>query len=216
MKYNITTAVLDFDGTIADTKKSILITVKETLKDFGLSSVEDYKIKQLIGLPLSTTFEKVASLQGEKLDKAIKEYRRRYDEIALKTVELFPGVSDTLSLLFENNIKLAIASSKGKEALKRLLNHLGIKDFFSLIAGEQDVANKKPAPDVVELIMRESNSSPKNTLVIGDTTFDIEMGKAAGCFTCAVTYGNHSINELHSASPTFIIKEFQELLQILV
>ncbi len=214
MKHNITTIIFDFDGTIADTKKSILVAIKETLEHFSLPLAEDSQIENLIGLPISATFEKAACLSGEMLNKAVKEYRKRYDEIALKTVNLFSGVSDTLKILNQRDVNMAVASNKGKDTLKTLLSHLCIDNLFSFVAGEQDVINKKPAPDMAKLIIKELNRSPLNTMIVGDTTFDIEMGKSAGCLTCAVTFGSHSINELRLASPDFIINEFKELLEI--
>ncbi|MBI5181934.1 MAG: HAD family hydrolase, partial [Nitrospirae bacterium] len=176
MKHNITTIIFDFDGTIADTKKSILVAIKETLEHFSLPLVEDGQIENLIGLPINATFEKAACLSDEMLNKAVKEYRKRYNEIALKTVKLFPGVADTLETLNQRNVNLAVASNKGKDALKALLSHLGIDKLFSFVAGEQDVINKKPAPDMAELIIKELNISYLNTMIVGDTTFDIEMG----------------------------------------
>lgn len=213
MKHNITTIIFDFDGTIVDTKESILIAVKETLEHFSLPLMEDSQLESLIGLPARATFENAGCLNGE-LDKAVKEYRRRYDNIALKTVSLFPSVADTLKMLRQKNVKLTIASNKGKDALKTLLNHFGINKLFSFVVGEQDVINKKPAPDMAKLIIKRLNCSPLNTMIVGDTTFDIEMGKSAGCLTCAVAYGCQSINELRLASPEFIINEFNELLEI--
>lgn len=209
--------ILDFDGTIADTRNSILTTVKETLKNLGmpLTLDKDEEIQKLIGLPLKTTFQKIAGLEGNTLEKVIKEYRTIYDEVSLRTVSLFSGVKETLENLHSKGLKISVASSKGKKSLNNLLKNLGISHLMSFIAGEQDVKNKKPAPDMVNLILANLNINPKNTLVIGDMIYDIQMGQTANCFTCGVTYGNGTIEELQKSNPTFIINNFSELLRIL-
>lgn len=207
--------ILDFDGTLADTRDSIVITIKETLKRFGIKSVNEDEVKSLIGLTLKTTFENVSTLKGEQLDRAIKEYRLLYYKIAQKSVALFPGVKETLQALHGKDIKLAIASNKGKDDLTKLLKRLGVYSLFKYIAGEQDRAKKKPAPDIANYLIKKLDTTSGQTLVVGDTRFDVVMGKAAGCPTCAVTYGYHTKKELLEESPDFIIDCFTELLRII-
>lgn len=213
MRYE--TIIIDFDGTIADTRKSIIKTVKETLKTLGFPLFEEKKIGDLIGLPLDIIFQKVANLNGSNLDKTIKEYRLKYYKIALSTITLFPGVENTLKKLHNKKINLVIASNRDKTILNKLLNYLKIFNFFSFIVGEQDVKNKKPAPDAVNFILEKLSISHNKTLVVGDTIYDIEMGKNAKCDTCAVTYGNNSINQLETVFPNFIIDKFSQLLNII-
>ncbi len=214
MKYE--TIILDFDGTIVDTRDSIVYTVKETLNKFGISSFNETKVQNLIGLPLKTTFKELARLNDKQVDNAIREYRLLYNRISFNKIHLFPNVKSTLIRLFKIGIKLAIASNRGKKVLTKLLNHLGITDLFLFIVGEQDVDNKKPAPDAVNLIIKKLKSTSEKTLVVGDTVFDIEMGNRAECDTCAVTYGYHGIEKLKSASPKYIIDNFSQLLNIIL
>ena len=211
---NFEAIILDFDGTIADTRKSIVKTVQETLKYLGVSLIKDEEVEKLIGLPLKTTFEEAAGFKGKYIDKAIEEYRSKYLKIALNSITLFPGVEKTLKTLYNSGFKIAIASNRGKKVLVKLLNFFGIASLFSFIAGEEDVRKKKPAPDVVNLILGKLNAPPDKTLVVGDTVYDIEMGKKAFTFTCAVTYGNSSIDRLKTASPDYIIDNFTQLLDI--
>lgn len=211
----ITALILDFDGTLADTKQSILTTVRETFAHLGLPPVDDERIEPLIGLPLSMTLGSAGAISGELVGRAVAEYRKRYDEIAARTVALFPGVERTLEELQERNIRLAIASSKGRAALLKLVEHLGIARFFAVVAGEQDAANRKPAPDLALFVLDRLGQRPAQAMVVGDTTYDIEMGKAAGCRTCAVTYGNHTAEALRASTPDFIIPSFHEIVPLL-
>jgi phosphoglycolate phosphatase len=212
---NFETLILDFDGTLADTRYSIIVTIQETLKYFNIPLANEDEIKKRIGLPLKNTFHDIAGLEGKELEDAMKEYRMRYDKISFETVELFPKVEDTLKALYDKGIKLGVASSKGRDSLRLLLEHLKIGSFVSFIGGEQDVMNKKPSPDIINLAIKKLRSDSSKALVVGDTIYDIQMGKRASCATCAVTYGNNTIEQLAKETPDYIISNFSDLLSII-
>ena len=209
------TIILDFDGTIADTQNSILQTVQATLEELGLESAKESDIRKLIGLPLKDTFLHAAHITNEELlERAIKLYREKYNSISLNTVELFPHVKTVLKELHEKGITITVASSKGKDALLILLNKLDISQYITLVFGEQDVKNKKPAPDMANLILKETKSLPNETLVVGDTVYDIAMGQGANCTTCGVTYGNNTEAELKKQKADFVIDDFADILNV--
>jgi len=209
------TLIFDFDGTIADTKESIIRTIQATLLRLDYPEADESAIKNYIGLPIKDTFVKVAHLPENLLEEAIGIYRTLYNEISLATVTLFPGVKSTLKILDSRGLIITVASSKGKKALESLLHRLEISQYISLILGEEDVINKKPAPDMALLIMEKTNSYPHETMMIGDTVFDIAMGKSAGCLCCGVTYGNHTKEQLEEENPEYIIDSFSGLLDII-
>jgi len=200
--------ILDFDGTIADTKASIINTIQATLKEMGHEKADEKAIQERIGLPINDTFTAISVIPNDKIDYAIDLYREKYNLICMECVTLFPNVVDTLQYLSKKGIVITVASSKGKTALNLLLEHLNIKQYISCVYGEQDVKNKKPAPDMARLILEHEKCKPKEALVVGDTVFDIQMGQGAGCYTCGVTYGNNSYDELLSQNATYIIDDF--------
>lgn len=209
------TVIFDFDGTIADTRAGIVSTVKATLHAMGLPDVAEDAIKELIGLPLKETFVRAANIDDEKLlAEAVDTYRRLFNKICEDKICLFPHVADTLRELHSRGKILAVASSRGHESLSMLLGMFGISRYISLISGEQDVVNKKPAPDMALRILDITHSKASETLVVGDTSFDIEMGKGAGCTTCGVTYGNHPRQKLETAGADFIIDNFADITDI--
>ncbi len=213
----IKTLILDFDGTIADTKESIVQTIQATLSDLGIPGADEGWIKNLIGLSLRETFIRAAGLtEGETLDAAIGLYRQKYDRIGLDTIRLFPGVKEVLAELFDGGITIAVASGKGRIALKALLDRLEISGYMTLILGEEDVVRKKPAPDMVLSILEKTGATPAETLVVGDTTYDIAMGQGAGCATCGVTWGNHTKEQLKECDPDYIIDDFFEITKIIL
>ena len=210
------TIILDFDGTIADTQNSIVQTVQTVLDELGMERANESDIKKLTGLPLKDTFLKAAHITEDNiLERAVKLYREKYNSIALNTVELFPNVKEVLKELHGKGVIITVASSKGKEALLILLNRLEIARYITLVFGEQDVKNRKPAPDMANLILKATESLPHETLVAGDTIYDIAMGQGANCITCGVTYGNHTAAELKKQKADYIIDDFADIMNIL-
>lgn len=208
--------ILDFDGTIADTQNSIIQAIQATLQELQLPFANKKTIKELIGLPLKDTFEKAAHIEDQQImEKAIITYRKLYSSISFNNIDLFPNVKNTLKILHKKGTIITVASSKGKDALQKLLDKLEISQFITLAFGEQDVKNKKPAPDMVVQILNKIEVKPCETIVVGDTIYDIEMGQRAECITCGVTYGNHLKAQLEQQRADYIIDNFAELLNII-
>ncbi|GAA0124502.1 HAD family hydrolase [Clostridium sp. CTA-19] len=206
--------VLDFDGTIADTSESIILTMQDTLKYFKNEDIEDEDIKRLIGLPLFEMFKSIKGFQEENIKSAVKEYSIRYKNICKNTVTMFEGVKETLEKLHKKGVKLTIATSRGKDTLLLFLKELEIEHLFSFVACCDDVTKHKPAPDVVNLVLEKINVNKNKALVIGDTIYDVGMGQNAGCESCAVTYGNNTLEEIKGSNPEYIIDKFSDLISI--
>jgi phosphoglycolate phosphatase len=208
--------IFDFDGTLVDTRKSILETLRKTVEFMGLPPIDENAVVGLIGLPLQDTFEKAAGLSGQRLNEAIKIYRSIYGEIAANLAEPFPGVLELLSIYRKEGGQTAIASSKGKVAITDLLGKHNLSHAFNFIVADKDVLNKKPAPDMVLKILGFAGCIPEKALVIGDTKYDLVMGHRAGCFTCAAKYGYGNSKEMDDEKPAYEIYKFSELSPIVL
>ncbi|MBQ0025088.1 MAG: HAD family hydrolase [Bacteroidales bacterium] len=206
--------IFDFDGTLADTEKGITETFQRTLENMGRERVDVARIKGVIGLPLKQNFTDGADMADEDADRAVVIYRELFMDIALQTVTLFPGVKEALKALSDRKIPMAIASSRGEGSLRELSHFLGISEYIpdNHIFGVESVARPKPAPDMVYAILARLGAKPEETLVIGDTTFDIEMGRAAGAHTCGVTYGNQPASRLKTALPDYLVDDLRRLI----
>jgi phosphoglycolate phosphatase len=213
MKYK--TLILDFDGTLADTKESIIQTMRFVANSFNIKNFDETLIESFIGLPLKTTFEEAFSLDEKLIQEATLVYRKHYNEIVIGTISLFDGVKDTLFDFHHKGINLTVASSKGKEALIKILKKQKIYDVFSFVGGEEDAKKKKPSPDIVNLILDKFNYHPNECLIVGDTIFDIEMGQRANVDTCGVTYGNNTKEKLEKQKPNYLIDSFKNLTEII-
>lgn len=205
--------VFDFDGTLADTRRAVVTTYNETLAALGLPLADPARITSLMGLPLGTTFEHVG-VPADRVGQAVVEYRRRFPTVGTPLVTLFAGVADTLRHLRARGSRLTVASSRGRTSLRALLSHLDIAELFDVVVGEEDVVRKKPEPEAVLHILRTTGATADETLVVGDTVYDLEMGRSAGCATCGVTYGSHPTAQLAPlvSHPSYLIGRFDGLL----
>ena len=206
--------ILDFDGTLADTRRGILATAQETLRRMGRAPADEAALAATIGLPLHENFTRGVGMSDEEADRAVAIYRDIFEEVAMPLVSSFPGVEETLRTLHARGIPMAVATSRGRNSLLQLMQQLCLDRYippencFAVDA----VARPKPAPDMVYLILAKLGVQPEETLVVGDTTFDIEMGRNAGCRTCGVSYGNQSADQLAGAFPDYIIDDLRKLL----
>lgn len=198
-RHDFDVVAFDFDGTLADTTEAIVTTVCATLAALELAPIERQHLLPLIGIPLREAFRGVG-VADTHLTACVSRYRELF-WAASPTVALFPGAARCLEDLRALDLGLAVVSSRGRSSLRTLIDQLGVTTHFQLILGEEDAPNKKPAPDLVLATAAHFGVPPSRILVVGDTTYDIEMGHAAGARTCAVTYGNHDVERLHTARP---------------
>lgn len=209
---NIRNIVFDFDGTLMDTAPLILGTMKATIENLGLESHTDEEYRATIGLRLEEIPAALWQATPEVGKLYAATYRRIFNELKQSfKVECFPGVIDTLKQLNADGCRMAIASSRSRKSLQEYVGLFGISDCFTMLVGGNDVAQGKPAPDPVLKILGSCGWKATETITVGDASVDMLMGRAAGTATCAVTYGNGTMEELLSSEPTFMIDTFNAL-----
>lgn len=205
--------IFDFDGTLMDTSGVILATIKAAIKEMGLPEKTDDECRSIIGIRTDDAGKYLYPDSDISNVEFARVFRSNYDRLKKDShEETFPGVMETLAELRKSGCGLAIASSRRLASLYDYLDGLGIRDWFACIVGADSVTKGKPDPEPVLTVLKALDWNATDTLVIGDADVDIMMGNAAGCKTCAVTYGNGSIASLEAANPTFMIDSFSELL----
>lgn len=205
--------LFDFDGTLADTAPGIVNTMQETFKTMQLPVPTEEAIRQTIGLKLEEGVKVLGRFDDATAQKGAAIYRELFMKIELSKIQIFPEVKETLTILQQMGIRMAICTSRGLNSLNFILTANNMNDYFEEIITASANLPTKPAPDMVFELLKRMNLTANEVLVVGDTTFDIEMGHNAGCKTIAVTYGNHSTEILATSHPTYIIDHFNELLE---
>ena len=146
-------------------------------------------------------------------EQCVDTYRRIFNENnAVYKVPVFPNVLETLYQLHEKGYILTIASSRSHRSLQEFVEDMHLNELIPYILGADDVKEAKPNPEPVLKTLEAFNCSPDEAMVIGDTWYDIEMGKRAGIKTCGVTYGNGTREELINAGANYVLDDIGELL----
>ena len=211
----IKTILFDFDGTLVDSAPGIVKTMQQTFRRMGVAVPDEDAMRATIGLPLDKALQMLAGLSDDDTRTATKTYRDIFHTYELNYINNSPHVISTLNKIKASGISMAIVTSRESTSLNLITDRRGMSSFFETSITGADGYKPKPAPDMVLALMKRMNIKNHETLVVGDTTFDIEMGNAAGCSTVAVTYGYHSKERLASAKPTFTIDSFEKLIEII-
>lgn len=207
--------IFDFDGTLADTAPLIVKTMHESTRQMGLPERTDEQYRATIGLRL----EEIPAALWPKLTDIgpsyAKTYRRIFEELKRPLrVKCFPGVIETLQLLHDNGFGMAIASSRNRKSIEEYIDTFGLEGCFCMLVGGNDVTHGKPAPDPVLSILNAQGWNAAETMTVGDAAVDIQMGKAAGTRTCAVVYGNGTVDALRSSGPDYMSADFHSIFAI--
>ena len=209
--------ILDFDGTLGDTRANIVLTMQQTLLRRGYPVADEDTIAATIGLPLEEGFRQLLGGISDAETAACASTYREVFEINKKLLipKLFPKVKETLAELKEEGYVLTIASSRSSRSLKGFLSDMEIEGYITYILGADNVRLAKPDPEPVLKTLYDLGTAAENALVVGDMPVDILMGKRAGALTCGVTYGNSSRDDLLAAGADYVIDDFASLLQLL-
>lgn len=219
LRHHVRYLAFDLDGTVTDSAGAIAANYQETFRQFGLAPPEAATIVRLIGLPLDEVLRSLIP-GGEHLPDAeiatwMQRYRAIYPDIALPHTTLFPGVVQTLRSCIAAGYRCSLATSKQRAAAGEILAYCGIADLFTEVAGGDVAARPKPFPDMLVWLMDRLGCAPGELLMVGDTSFDLDMGRAAGAFTCGVSYGVHGTATLMNCRPDALIDRFDGLLGLL-
>lgn len=210
-------AIFDFDGTIMDTRKTIVAAKQETMKQLGLPVLDESICAATIGLPLREEFKKFYPEMGEEmLERCVLKYKELFRVMKEEVPPvLFPHVMEALDMLKSRDITCTIATSRGRGGLTDFLNRFKLTPYFNYYLAAEDTSLQKPNAEPVIKTMNDLSFALEDTIVIGDMPVDIFMGRNAGVKTCGVTYGNSDRESLSEAGADYIIDDMSELVEII-
>jgi phosphoglycolate phosphatase len=202
--------VFDWDGTLFDSTALIVQSIQAACRDIGAPVPDDVRASYVIGLGLRPAMEYAApGLEASRYPLLAERYKHHY--LARQhALTLFPGVLDMLGALRLRNHWLAIATGKSRSGLDQAL---ATAELVGVFDGSRtaDETQSKPHPQMLHELMREFGCEPERTLMVGDTTHDLELAANAGAPSIAVTYGAHDRDALDAHAPLFTAHSVGEL-----
>ena len=211
--------LFDVDGTLVDSQNDIVAALTEAFRQVGLPLPDRQRLLSGVGLSLEVFMPRLVPDESPATHtQMIESYKNAYMSLRAQSgVEvsspLYPGARDVLQRLQAvPEVFLGVATGKSKRGLDKLIQGHGLEGIFAT----QQVADfhpSKPHPAMIEAALRETGVEPRNTVMIGDTSFDMEMARAAGVRGIGVSWGYHGRARLDAAD--VIIDGFAELESVL-
>jgi phosphoglycolate phosphatase len=214
--------IFDCDGTLVDSQHMICAAMQQAYEANNLSVPAREHLLSIVGLSLPDAFRRLAVHAADGVDHPVDALVTCYKDAfaTLRQSEnhlepLYPGAREVIdALAARTDTLLGIATGKSQRGVRAVLGRHGLADRFVTIQTSDD-APSKPHPGMVLAAMRETGASPEDTVVVGDTVFDLEMARAAGAGAIGVTWGYHPASALRAAGAAAMIETFDELVPAL-
>lgn len=211
-------AVFDCDGTLVDGQASICDTMEQAFAALGAPAPARNDIRRIVGLSLPVAIRHLApDLDEDDIPRLVAAYKEaffaRRQEGAVHE-PLYPGMGELLGKLHGDGWQLAVATGKSDRGLKAVLATHGLSDLFVSLQ-TADGHPSKPHPAMLEAALFEAGAEPSQAVMIGDTSFDMEMAVAANVRAVGVEWGYHTSTELREAGAHDVARDMQHLEDLL-
>lgn len=211
----MTLVVFDCDGTIVDSQAGIVLSMVHAFTTLGLTPPTRARTLSVVGLSLPEAFSVLApDVDPETRVELAERYKSAFRDLnhdPAETEYLFPDAKRIIAeIAARPGYCLGVATGKSRRGVDRLFDREGWHPLFATIQTADDHPSK-PHPAMLHQAMSETGASPRETVMIGDTTYDIDMARAAGCGAIGVTWGYHHEDELRESGAHIIIDDYAKL-----
>jgi pyrophosphatase PpaX len=214
MTNKITTLLFDLDGTLIDTNELIISTYLNTLEKYFPSKYGREDVLPFLGPTLHEVFGSMTP-DPERVEEMVAAYRdynlAKHDEL----VKEFAGVTETIQTLKERGYKLAVVTTKRHDVTLKGLRLMNLEQFFEVIVAYDHVTKTKPDPEPIFKALEQLDSTPSETIMVGDNFHDILAGKNAGTLTAGVAWSIKGRDYVASYEPDYMLENMTDLLTIL-
>jgi phosphoglycolate phosphatase len=212
--------IFDVDGTLVDSRSLILAAVRETAMAMARPVPEPTFALSGVGLSLEPLMQSLFPDEDDPafVRHAVEAYKTAFHRLRADPMHhepAFPGALDVIdTLAARDDCVLGIATGKSRRGIAAILDRFDWHTRFATIQTADD-APSKPSPVMVMQAMAETAVEASNTVVVGDTSFDMEMARSAGAAAIGVAWGNHPVANLHAAGASAVIDRFDDLHTVL-
>ncbi len=207
--------IFDWDGTIIDSQAHIVHCMREGIKGAGFEAPKDDAIRHIIGLSLERAVQTLMpDCSLSEVDVMTQNYRTHFFATGAESSDFYDGAKEMLQRCFDEGYYMAVATGKSRRGLDMVLNAFNLESLFHITRCADETASK-PDPMMLEEILTDLNLSRDEALMIGDTTYDMDMANNAKMDSMAVTYGVHSRKDLEPTKPNYYLNDIKQLLDVL-
>lgn len=204
--------IFDLDGTLTDSQKGIITSIKYALEKKGAPIPEDPILKLFLGPPMLDSLQEHCHMTLEEAQETYGYFKERYETIGKFENEVYKDIESMLVTLRQTNTYVAVATAKPEHLAREILDHFKLTQYFEVIKGADSSRNLVHKEDILRETIEElrelSSSRVKRTItgwyMVGDRKYDILAAKALGCKALGVTYGYGSLEELEAAKPDYL------------
>lgn len=212
-------AVFDCDGTLIDSQRNIIRAMGETFSRAGLAAPDDHDVRRVVGLSLVEAMQTLlpqagAGLHGQLAADYKTAFQKLRADARLDVEPMYEGVRELLETLHGAGWKLAVATGKSDRGLALALAHHAIDHLFVSLQ-TADRHPSKPHPSMLRAAMTEAGAAALDSVIIGDTVFDVMMGGHAGVRAVGVDWGYHDGAELREAGAIGVARNADELWRLI-
>ena len=203
--------LFDFDGTVFDTVEGITRSVQYAARKQGLNPALS-ELRCFAGPPLVDMFMEHFGFEQAAAERAVVDFRERYNPIGLYECRVFPGMKEALLELRRRGYLVGIATSKPQILAEELLGREDMLPLFDGIVGSSTDGNNNSKADVLRAVMEKLSVTPEETVLVGDTKYDVRGAKACGVPCIGVGWGYAAEGELERAGAERIVPDLEALL----
>ena len=214
MMKEIKTVLFDFDGTVFDTVEGITKSIRYAIRRHGMDA-ELEELRCFAGPPLVEKFMEVYSVTEDEAKQLVTEFRERYVPVGVYESAPFPGIGDLLAALRRAGKTVGIATSKPQEMAELLLERAELLQYFDVVVGSSGGVRNDAKWQIVTRAMEAVGSTPEETVLIGDTKYDVEGARRCGIRCIGVGWGYAAEGELEAAGADAIAETQEELFRLL-
>lgn len=203
--------IFDLDGTLVDSSADIMHALNYSVEPYSSRRFTVPETITLVGEGIPRLIEKITPGADEQMRaKVMERFTHHYVTHLLDHTTVYPGIPETLARL--NEYRKAVVSNKREFLSKMVLEGLGLSRYFDLVIGSDSVAANKPSPVPLLKVLSDLHFQPDEAVMVGDSNYDVDAGKAAGIRTVAVTYGYRPIEAIRHAD--FLIDRMSDLVPL--
>jgi phosphoglycolate phosphatase len=209
MQADVRFIVFDWDGTLMDSEAQIVSCLHAAIADLRLEPMDDDTVKNIIGLGLREAIDTLVPGRDAAFHQAfVQRYREHW--FRSEASSLFAGVRATLDICRQHELLLGVATGKARRGLQRVLGETGLASCFDATRCADETPSK-PHPQMLLELMEELNVSPEQTIMVGDTEYDMEMATNAGTRKVAVSSGVHTAERLNRHDPMVCLNRVADM-----